>query len=116
MGQPQYPKKQISKSEIFQLVQNNKSVQNCITVNRNCVSRSLIQLSVLLKVKIDFRNISEAHLLLPLILHGTPKKTDIQTHWIDVPSAVEIVRSNVVAKREISIMENILEIVKHYKY
>ena len=34
-----------------------------------------------------------------------PKNTDIQTHWVDGPSAVEIVRSHVVTKREISIIE-----------
>ena len=35
-----------------------------------------------------------------------PKNTGIQTHWADDPSAVEIARSNVVAKREINIIEN----------
>ena len=33
--------------------------------------------------------------------------TDIQTHWADTPSAAEIARSNVIAKREIDIMEKI---------
>ena len=33
------------------------------------------------------------------------QNTDIQTHWNDVPSAVVIVRSYVVAKREISVMK-----------
>ena len=32
-----------------------------------------------------------------------PKNTSIQTHWADVPSAVEIARLNVVTKRETSI-------------
>ena len=62
------------------------------TVNRNCVSRSLIQLSALLKEeKFDIQTINQALLLLALTFHSMPKNTDIQTHWIDVPSAIEIV-------------------------
>ena len=37
------------------------------------------------------------------------QNTDIQTHRNDVPSAVVIVWSYVVAKREISVMEKILK-------
>ena len=39
-----------------------------------------------------------------------PQNTDIQTHWVDVSSAVEIVQSNMVAKKKISIIEKILKI------
>ena len=39
-----------------------------------------------------------------------PKNTFIQMHWVDVSSAVEIVRSSMVAKKEISILEKILKI------
>ena len=35
------------------------------------------------------------------------QNTDSQTHWNDVPSAVVIVRSYVVAKRAIIVMEKI---------
>ena len=44
-------------------------------------------------------------LLLAKGLHNMPKHSEIQTRWADVPSAVEIARSNVVPKREISIVE-----------
>ena len=33
------------------------------------------------------------------------KNTDIHPHWVDVPLAVDIARSNKVDKREISITE-----------
>ena len=65
------------------------------TVNRNCVNSSLIQLSVLpvlKEVKIDILTLNQAFLLLVLTFYSMPKNTDIQTHWIDVPSAVEKVR------------------------
>ena len=42
------------------------------------------------------------HLLLPITFYSKLKNADIQTHWTDVPSAVEIAQSNVVATREIS--------------
>ena len=38
------------------------------------------------------------------------------THWVDIPSAVEVARSNVVAEREIKIMEEIKKNSKHHKY
>ena len=66
----------------------------------------MIQLSVLLKeVKINILTFTQALLLLALTFHSMPQNTDIQTHCIDVPSAAEIKRRNVVAKREISITE-----------
>ena len=52
-------------------------------------------------------------LLVAITHHSMPQNTDIQTHWPVFPSAVEIARSDVVAKREISIMEKNLKIVKH---
>ena len=39
-----------------------------------------------------------------------PKNTNIQTHWVDVSSAVEIVQSNMAAKREIGMKKKILKI------
>ena len=70
------------------------------------MSKSLIQLSKLLKeVKIHILTINQACLLLTLTFHSMPKNTDIQTHCIEVPSAVEIVLQNVVGKKEISIMK-----------
>ena len=39
-----------------------------------------------------------------------------QTHWVDIPSAVEVARSNMVAKRGIKIMEEIQKNSKHNKY
>ena len=36
-----------------------------------------------------------------------PKHTDVEACWADVPSAVKVARSNVVAKREINIIEKI---------
>ena len=60
-------------------------------INRNCENRSLIQLSLLLnEVKIDILTINQALLLLAQTFHSMPKNTDIQTHCIDVQSAVEI--------------------------
>ena len=49
-------------------------------------------------------------------LNFMPKTRDIQTHWVDVPSAVEVAPSNIVAKREISIIEKIKNFPNHYKY
>ena len=43
--------------------------------------------------------------LLAITFNCMPKNTNIQTHWADVPLAVEKARSNVIAKREISITE-----------
>ena len=45
-----------------------------------------------------------------------PKDTDIQSHWADVPSAVETVRSNVVAQKRNQYGGKIFLIVKHCKY
>ena len=68
------------------------SLKSCI-VNRNSVNIILIQLSVLLKeVKIDILIINQALLSLALAFQSISKNTDIQTHCIDVPSAVEIIR------------------------
>ena len=39
-----------------------------------------------------------------------PKSTDILTGWVDVPSPVEIARSNMVAKKKISVIEKSLKI------
>ena len=39
-----------------------------------------------------------------------------QTHWVDIPSAVEVARSNVVAERVVKIMEEIQKNSKHKKY
>ena len=36
---------------------------------------------------------------MPLTFNSMPKDTDIQFHWVDVPSAVEIARTNVVAQK-----------------
>ena len=38
-----------------------------------------------------------------------------QTHWVDIPSAVEVARSNMVAERGIKIMEEIQKNSKHNK-
>ena len=74
------------------------------------MSRNLIQISVLLKeVKTDILTINQALFFLALTLHSMPKNTGIHTHCIDVPSAVEIARRNVGAKREIIIMETKLK-------
>ena len=45
-----------------------------------------------------------------------PKNIVIQMHWVDVSSAVEIVQSSMVAKKEISILEKFKKFVKHHKY
>ena len=39
-----------------------------------------------------------------------PKNTEIQTHLVGVPSAVEIARSNMATQREISMIEKILKV------
>ena len=39
-----------------------------------------------------------------------PKNTEIQTHLVGVPSAVEIARSTMATQREISMIEKILKV------
>ena len=45
-----------------------------------------------------------------------PQNINIQACWAVFPWTVKIAGSKGVAKREISDMENLLKIVKHYKY
>ena len=72
MRQPWQAKKNFQAKSKFS---SSKQVSSkSFTVNRNCVGRSSILLSVLLKeVKIDILTINQALLLLALTLHGMPK-------------------------------------------
>ena len=92
MRQPHNPIKIFMQKRNFPVSSEQVSSKLSI-VNCNCVSRILIQLSVLLKeVKIDILTSSQALLSLAVTFQSISKNTDIQTHCIDVPSAVEIIR------------------------
>ena len=92
MGQPQQSKKSIFMQKQYFPVSSKQQISTKLSaVNHNCVSKSLIQLSVLLKqVKFDVLTINQALLLLALTLHSMHKNTDIHIHWAHVP-LVEIV-------------------------
>ena len=81
MGQPQQSKKKFKQKWNFPVSLKQQASTKLSTVNHNCVKRSLIRLSALLKeVKIDVLAINQVLLLRAKLFISMPKNTDIHSH------------------------------------
>ena len=93
----------------FQLFQNKMLVQSYCIFCKPQVCGQKLDLAAYITKKSKNRYANHDLLLLAIRFHCMSKNTDVQTHWADISSAVEIARSKVVAKREISITKKFLK-------